>query len=437
MIIDEHFEDKVMACLLGSTDFCATAAQHLKPKYFTNPVRHNVAKLGIDFYTHYGALVSGPAFVTELKELVSSKVIKTEDMGLYGDEFKKLKKIDISDWKWVLEKLIVFIKNKETKAFIEAAVKKWMPKNDFKSIEKEMAKIASITTHQEVKPYEYWDRDSIIQRAKRREIEKREIDSGKSIGISTGIPMMDKTLNHGGWFRKELYIIMAPPKVGKTMALLWFGNTAALQGFNVTEFTFETAKDVLADRLDALNTETETKLLMSKNFYVAKRLASKPARGHYTIFEYPTKTCTVTEIERQVAKLETEHGIVTDFLVVDYGDLMKPARRYDNPLSEQAAIFEDLRGLAGRFGIPVLTATQVNRVGAGKALITGTDVAGTWEKIMVADCIISLSQTKEEKRENKMRIHFAEARNNESATMMIGTKYGYGRFFGEFIEEEE
>jgi replicative DNA helicase len=436
MIIDEYFEDKVLACLLGSTDFCATAAQHLKSKYFTNPVRHNIGKLAIDFYNHYGALVSAPAFVTELRELMSRKVIKKEDMTLYGDEFKRLKKIDISDWKWMLEKLIVFIKNKETRAFIETSVKKWLPRNDFESIEKQMAQIAAITTQQEVKPYDYWDRDSIIERAKRREIEKREREAGRSIGISTGIPMADKTLAHQGWYRKELYMIMAPPKVGKTMALLWFGNVAALQGFNVTEFTFETSKDVLADRLDALNTETETKLLSDKNFYVAKRLASRPARGRFTLFEYPTKTCTVTEVERQVRKLETDCGISTDFLIIDYGDIMKPARRYDNPLSEQAAIFEDLRGLAGKFGIPVLTATQVNRTGAGKALTTGTDVAGTFEKIMVADCVISLSQTREERRENKMRIHFAESRNNESKTMMIGTKYGYGRFFGQFIAEE-
>jgi hypothetical protein len=56
---------------------------------------------------------------------------------------------------------------------------------------------------------------------------------------------------------------------------------------------------------------------------------------------------------------------------------------------------------------------------------------------MVADCVISLSQTKEEKRANKMRIHFAESRNNETKTFMIGTKYGYGKFFGEFLAEED
>jgi len=96
-----------------------------------------------------------------------------------------------------------------------------------------------------------------------------------------------------------------------------------------------------------------------------------------------------------------------------------------------------LRSLAGKFGIPVVTATQINRVGTGKAITTGVDVAGTYEKIMVADCVISLSQTKDEKRANKMRIHFAEARNNESRTFLIGTRYGYGKFFGEYLEEEE
>jgi hypothetical protein len=116
---------------------------------------------------------------------------------------------------------------------------------------------------------------------------------------------------------------------------------------------------------------------------------------------------------------------------------MKPERFYNDKLQEQATIFEDLRALAGKFGIPVLTATQVNRIGTSKAITTGVDVAGTYEKIMVADCVISLSATKDEKKAGKMRIHFAEARNNEQRTFLIETKYGYGRFFGTFIEEEE
>ena len=436
-IIDEAFEDKVLACLLGSTDFCASAAQHLKPKYFTNPVRHNIAKMAVGFYVSYGAVISAPAFVTELTALKTTKTVRADDMEHYGDEYKRLRKVDLSDWKWVLEKLIVFIKHKEMRALIETAVKKWLPKNDFDTIEKGIMDVMAITTSQEVKGYDYWAMESVLERVKRRERERRELAEGRAVGISTGIPMMDKTLAHGGWYRKELYMLMAPPKVGKTMALLWFGNVGALQGFNVTEFSLETSKEVLSDRLDAMNTETESKLLVDKNYYVAKRLASRPPKGKYTIFEYPTKSCTVGEVERQLKKLETQHGVVTDLLIVDYGDIMKPIRFYDDKLAEQATIFEDLRTLAGKFGIPVLTATQVNRVGTGKAITTGVDVAGTYEKIMVADCVITLSQTKEEKRANKMRVHFAEARNNESKTFTIGTKYGYGKFFGEFIEVEE
>jgi replicative DNA helicase len=230
---------------------------------------------------------------------------------------------------------------------------------------------------------------------------------------------------------------MAPPKFGKTMALSWFANVAAWQGFNTAYFTFEVSKEVLSNRLDAMNTDIETKLLTDKRMYAAKKLASKLPKGCLEIFEYPTKSCTVAEAERQIRKLEIERGIILDFAVFDYGDIMRPMRFYNDKLAEQATIFEDIRALGGKFGIPVLTATQVNRIGTGKAITTGVDVAGTYEKIMVADCVITLSATREEKKAGKMRIHFAESRNNESKTFLIETKYGYGRFFGAFVEEEE
>ena len=126
-----------------------------------------------------------------------------------------------------------------------------------------------------------------------------------------------------------------------------------------------------------------------------------------------------------------------DLLICDYGDIMKPDRRYQDKLQEQAGVFEDLRTLAGVFEIPVLTATQVNRVGAAKEYISGIDVAGTWEKIMIADGIIALSAIKVKKAKDHLRLTLAESRNNPRRTFTIATSYGMGTFFTELLKEEE
>lgn len=433
MIIDSNFEDKVLASLLKSRDFCVVAAQHLKPSYFENPVKHNIAKMGIDFYNKYQTKLSNIGFVESVKDLVSNKTISDKDAPLYATEYKRLQKIDVSDYKFILEKLIIFIKNRETKKLIEEAVKKHLPKNDFAAIEEAMRGIAAISTLQEIRPYDYFSTDAIAGRTERRE---REL-LVKTVGISTGIKKMDDQFPKHGWTRRELYIILAPPKRGKTMALDFFANVAALQGFNVALFSCETSEEVISDRLDAMNANIEIKKLPAHVKEVHGKLAELGVEGKLFIFEYPTKRCTVQEIERQIRRLEVEQGITIDLLVVDYGDILKPAKHYQDKLQEQAGIFEDLRALATIFNIPVITASQVNRTGSDKEIISGKDVAGTWEKIMVADGIISLSASEADIKENRMTIHFAECRNMERKTFKIKTAYNFGRFYKEFLEEVE
>ena len=438
MIIDELFEDRILSCLFRSKDFCTVAGQHLKPSYFENPVKHNLAKMAIDFYTAYRSVITELGIVEETKALVKGKVIKPDDVGHYAREIVRLKKVDVSDWKYILEKLITFIKNRETKKLIELAVKKHLPKNDFEAIESGMRHISNITVNSEVRPYRHWAEESIDEREIRREHEAKERESGGgAIGISTGIPKMDEVFHKRGWYRKELYIIMAPPKRGKTMSLLYFSNFAVWQGFNVGLFSLETAQEVLSDRVDAMNTDIETKFLHKKSTHISKVLKAKRPKGELFIYEYPTKTCTVGDIESQVRRLQIEEGIELDMLVVDYGDIMKPMIRYNDKLQEQATIFEDLRKLAGMFDVPVLTATQVNRVGTGKSLTSGVDVAGTYEKIFVADAVINLSATHEELKAGEMKIHFSESRNNERKTLRISTQYSTGRFYKEYLGSDE
>jgi len=433
MIIDTAFEDRVLACLLKSKEFNAAASQHIKPSYFEGAMKHNLAKAAIDFYSKYRVKISAAGFVDALKELTTTKTVSDKDVSLYAAEFKRLLAIDCSDHLFTLEKLIIFIKNRETRKLIEDSVKKHLPKNDFAAIEKGMQEIANITTLNEAAPYDYFDVRAIEERTLIREKEALE----KRIGISTGIKRMDDHFPNGGWFRKELYTILAPPKRGKTMSLQFFANVAALQGFNVAIFTLETSREVYCSRLDAMNASIEIKRLSGSLRETAEKVKALKAEGRLFIYEYPTKRLTVSMIERQLRRLEIEQGVEIDILFVDYADILKPERHYSDKLQEQATIYEDLRALAVIMEIPVITASQVNRVGSEKITIKGTDIAGSFEKVMVCDAIISLSASEKDLADKKMKLHFAECRNMESKTLIIGTAYNYGRFYREFLGEYE
>lgn len=425
-------EEKVLSCLMRSRDFGSVAAQHLRPSYFTNAVRHNMAKIAIDYFKSYQYPITLDAFTSELSKLVKSGKVKAEDTILYANECKRVYSDNISDAPYVLKELVGFIKNSEWKKLIEDAVTKHLKKGEFFDIEKRAAEIAAIKTSAEVECTDYFADDEIEKRTKKREEESKK----PTQGISTGIKRMDDCFPKKGFYPKELYMIMAPPKRGKTMSLLWFGNAAAWQGFNVAYFSCEVSREVIADRLDAMNTSTEiVGLLNPSNIKsVESKMKAKKPGGKFFIYEYPTKTLTCAEIERQL-RLAESRGVRIDMLIVDYADIMKPARHSDDHLREQASITEDLRGIAGKFVIPVLTATQVNREGSDKEIIKGKHVSGTWEKIMVADAIISLSATEAELKDGIMKVHFAECRNMPSKTLKIKTNYGFGKFYESYIGE--
>lgn len=221
-----------------------------------------------------------------------------------------------------------------------------------------------------------------------------------------------------------------------TMALLWFANQGTLAGYNVAHFSCEVSKDVCATRLDAMNSDVPSDQVIHRATKVADAVAAGIPKGHLSLFEYPTKSLTVGEVKRQVRKLQTEKGIKIDMVTVDYLDILKPNRFQDDIIREQASLGEELRAMAVELKLPVLTASQVNRQGSNKSLITGKDIAGSWEKVMVADEIITLSATEDELAASQLRIHFSESRNSGPCTLNIKTAFDRGRFYQDFVDQD-
>jgi len=203
----------------------------------------------------------------------------------------------------------------------------------------------------------------------------------------------------------------------------------------VAHFSCEVSKEVCSARVDAMNADIPSKQLNERAGRVAVAVKAGIPKGQIFFFEYPTKCLTVAEMERQVDRLQLEKGITIDMVVADYLDILRPGRFSSDKWEDQGSIGEELRAMAVRRIIPVVTASQVNRQGSGKQLIAGTDVAGNYEKIMVADEIITISATDEELANGIARIHFANSRNSGTATFTIETAFDRGRFYKNFIED--
>ena len=124
------------------------------------------------------------------------------------------------------------------------------------------------------------------------------------------------------------------------------------------------------------------------------------------IIYHSSKSLTIEGIENLIEQYQFYFDFTPQLLVVDYLDLLAP-RQMDYRLELRQKlrnITDDLRSIALRKNIAVLTATQANRASLAKPKMTEANISESFGKVEVADSIIALSQTEEEKTEKRARL---------------------------------
>ena len=224
---------------------------------------------------------------------------------------------------------------------------------------------------------------------------------------STGWQEVDK-ITKGGLGIGELTIIMAPTGVGKSHFLVHLGSQALKQGKNVVHFTLELGDTVVAQRYDACLTGYNLDELIVKKDVIYDKI--KDIDGQLLIKEYPTKSATVLTLRNHLERVR-QNQMEVDMIIVDYGDLLKSCYRNTEKRHDLESIYEELRGLAQEFNCPLITASQTNRQGSKEEIITMESISEAYNKCFVADFIISLSRTLNDKNSNVGRMFIAKNRN--------------------------
>ena len=103
-------------------------------------------------------------------------------------------------------------------------------------------------------------------------------------------------------------------------------------------------------------------------------------------------------------------GIKPDLVIVDYADIMKSTQHFNEKRHQLGHIYEELRGMAGEFDIPVWTASQANRSALEEDVIGAEKVSEDYSKVMTADFVMSMSRKVEDKIANTGRFHVIKNR---------------------------
>ena len=120
-------------------------------------------------------------------------------------------------------------------------------------------------------------------------------------------------------------------------------------------------------------------------------------------------------------------GTKADLIIIDYVDLLRSRRNNAERKDEIDDVYTAIKGMARQIQTPIWTVSQVNRMGSKDDIIEADKIAGSYDKIMIADFAMSLSRKRQDKVNGTGRIHVIKNRFGQDGMTygaMINTSNG-------------
>ena len=211
----------------------------------------------------------------------------------------------------------------------------------------------------------------------------------------------------GGLGKGELGVIVAPAGIGKTWMLQCIGSGCIKNGLTAVHYTLELNEAYVGLRYDTILTGIPTANLKYSIEEIEKQVNKLP--GNLMIKHYPTRSASVQTLAAHLNQLEIQN-IIPDVIIVDYADILRDTSGIKEYRLALGNIYEDLRGMAGEYDIPIWTASQANRSSLEEDVIEADKVAEAYSKVMTADFIMSVSRKATDKIANTGRVHVIKNR---------------------------
>ena len=323
--------------------------------FFANRDLDQIAKLSKDFYLKFGESPS--------KQQMSA-LVKDDPNEISPDIVKSIYDININEY---------------DQDWLKRTGEAWVK---WKHFDKQLVRTIEYVKTQDVSPENVED---VVQRAIGMISTDGSINFDTDTGldffnpeahvqrtskkIETGWGFVDR-VSGGGYDTKSLIIYAGEQNIGKS---IWLANDAAnfvKMGHNVVFITAEMSAQKVLKRIGAnlLHVPMSDYDKNASNRDYMKRKLEKVSRGllppgKLFVKEYPTSQGTIPDIESYLKDLEENTDHKVNVLVVDYINILA---NYRNPNTENTymkikQIAEDLRALAVKRDMLVISATQINR----------------------------------------------------------------------------
>ena len=382
------FQAKIISSLLSDNKFIQTISDILEPVYFDSDANKWLTKEISEYFMEFR---KAPTL-----EVLKIKITQMDDEILKVSVVENLKEawrnIEATDLEFVKQETLGFCKNQVLKGAIVDAVDLLEQKkyDEIKTIIDAAMKAGSERD---------LGHDYIIS------LEDRLTDSVRAT-LTTPWDSVNGVMD-GGLGGGELGVLVAPAGIGKTWCLQSIGAHLVKCGKTVVHYTLELNANYVGLRYDTVFSGTPTANVKYYQEDVQKVIDK--LKGKLIIKYYPTRSATVNTISAHLKQMEIQE-IKPDAVIVDYADILKPTTFYKEKRHSTGETYENLRGIAGEFDIPIWTASQANRSSLEEEVIDASKVAEDYSKVMTADFVMSVSRKVEDKIANTGRFHVIKNR---------------------------
>jgi len=383
-----NFQSKMLTSLITDVKYTKTILDILEISYFDSDSNKFIIKSIKDYFKKYKTTPTMEALKVMVDE-VDNDVLKTSIVDSLRSAWTHRESPDLD---FVKEKSLEFCKNQVVKNAIMESVE-----------------LLESQKYDEIK--------TIIDDAMKAGIETdigHEYITGLEERLSKQtricLPTQWDSVNDlmdGGLAGGELGVIVAPAGIGKSWTLQALGAHAVAKGKTVLHYTLELNAQYVGLRYDTIVSGQPTGNLQYYKEEVQQKISK--LKGELIIKYYPTRTASVNTLAAHIQQCEMR-GIKPDMVIVDYADIMKSTQHFNEKRHQLGHIYEELRGMAGEFDVPVWTASQANRSALEEDVIGAEKVSEDYSKVMTADFVMSMSRKVEDKIANTGRFHVIKNR---------------------------
>ena len=382
------FQSKIITSCLLDTMFLQTVMEVLQPEYFESDANSWIVKETYKYFIKYKTTPTLEALKIAVDD-VENDVLKLTIVEALKDSWRQR---EANDLPFVQEKTLEFCKNQVLKSAIMESVT-LLENQNYDGIKTVIDNAMKAGTPVDI------GHDYNVG------IEERLTKSTR-ITIKTPWDIIDEVMD-GGLGEGELGVVVAPAGVGKTWVLQTIAAGAIKRGFTIAHYTLELNETYVGLRYDTIFSGISTQNIKFQKEEVKKIIDS--LKGRMIIKSYPTRAASVNTISAHIKQLELK-SIIPDMVIVDYADILKDVSGMREVRHQLGSIYEDLRGMAGEFKVPVWTASQANRSALEEEVIDATKVAEAYSKVMTADFVLSISRQAQDKLSHTARCHIIKNR---------------------------